>query len=396
MKKFLGIALVVLTFFAFATILAIGGNIIVQNGQINASTGISLGGKLLSNSAGTLSWEGNKINSGENFTNLIAAFPGTCPSGWTEYTAAKGKVIVGINTSKTQFDNIGEVGGEIQHTLTIAEMPSHTHTVSSKPAGIYYESDAFGGVDPSSNFGTLTVPATGSGNAHNILQPYIVLRYCQKNQGADFAEWIPTKDSILIPGTIVSIDTENFNMITKTKSEYDSKAIGIITTQPGWIIGNENKDSAQMALSGRVPAIVLVKENEIAQGDFIASSNISGIGMKAIKIGKAIGQALESTENWNSETCVHIQNIDEINWPIDNGNNDLHPCYYLPDGTIVGKIMVLVENIWYSPQTEIAELKEKMEKLSEQNQDLIMEFKILKEDNAKFKQELCEKNGLTC
>lgn len=42
-----------------------------------------------------------------------------------------GKVIVGLDTGDTDFDTIGETGGEKAHTLLSTEMPSHTHTQDS-------------------------------------------------------------------------------------------------------------------------------------------------------------------------------------------------------------------------------------------------------------------------
>lgn len=39
----------------------------------------------------------------------------------------KGKVPVGLDAAQTEFDALGESGGSKTHTLTVAEMPSHTH-----------------------------------------------------------------------------------------------------------------------------------------------------------------------------------------------------------------------------------------------------------------------------
>ena len=40
----------------------------------------------------------------------------------------KGRVAVGRDAAQTEFDTLGETGGAKTHTLTTAEMPSHTHT----------------------------------------------------------------------------------------------------------------------------------------------------------------------------------------------------------------------------------------------------------------------------
>lgn len=39
----------------------------------------------------------------------------------------KGRVVVGVDAAQTEFDALGETGGAKTHTLTVAEMPSHTH-----------------------------------------------------------------------------------------------------------------------------------------------------------------------------------------------------------------------------------------------------------------------------
>jgi microcystin-dependent protein len=83
----------------------------------------------------------------------------------------KGKVVVGYNSAETEFDALGETGGTKTHTLTEAELAAHTHTVTN---GVTAGLSSLGG-GGSINVGQVTTSSTGSGNAHNNLQPYIVL-----------------------------------------------------------------------------------------------------------------------------------------------------------------------------------------------------------------------------
>ena len=61
------------------------------------------------------------------------------------------------------------------HTLTTAELPSHTHGLnipSSENGGSYNAHALF--PDGSSSNQAFTTDSTGSGSAHNNVQPYIV------------------------------------------------------------------------------------------------------------------------------------------------------------------------------------------------------------------------------
>jgi microcystin-dependent protein len=129
-----------------------------------------------------------------------------------------GRTPVGIDTTQTEFNALGEAGGAKTHTLTTAEIPghshpntatvsitggAHTHQLPLGTGGINGVGDTAyrqgGGTDPNfrtgfestgdgygssiathTHSGTVTMTNnnnTGGGGAHNNLQPYIVTNY---------------------------------------------------------------------------------------------------------------------------------------------------------------------------------------------------------------------------
>ena len=85
----------------------------------------------------------------------------------------RGKALVGYKSGAANFGPLGASVGEAAHTLSAAEMPSHTH-------GIGYGANVVGGSspNPTSLAGTNTSPATtsaGSTGAHNNIQPSLVV-----------------------------------------------------------------------------------------------------------------------------------------------------------------------------------------------------------------------------
>ena len=92
----------------------------------------------------------------------------------------KGKVPVGRDSGDTSFDTLGETGGAKTHTLSVAEMPPHSHAaaVDGGSGGSMTAITAFDyNRQPLYYVGT---NSNGSGNAHNNLQPYIVFNYIIK------------------------------------------------------------------------------------------------------------------------------------------------------------------------------------------------------------------------
>ncbi len=92
----------------------------------------------------------------------------------------KGRVPVGRDAAQAEFDTLGETGGAKTHTLTVNELPSHTHTYTRAEANAT-GTVAGGQVVQSVGLQADTTGATGGGAAHNNLQPYLVLNYLIKH-----------------------------------------------------------------------------------------------------------------------------------------------------------------------------------------------------------------------
>ena len=111
-----------------------------------------------------------------NSAAVVNAIGGTT---WTAFGA--GKVLVGVDASDADFNTVEETGGAKTHTLSIAELPSHTHSydrqnTSTDNISIDDITRTTGG-----NSGA-TSGATGSGSAHNNVQPYITVYMWKRTQ----------------------------------------------------------------------------------------------------------------------------------------------------------------------------------------------------------------------
>jgi len=91
--------------------------------------------------------------------------------GGTWEAWGSGKVPVGVNTQETEFNTVEKTGGAKTHTLSVAEMPSHTHDI---PTALAAATLGFAGSGTyGSGVGSTVTNAKGGGNSHNNLQPYI-------------------------------------------------------------------------------------------------------------------------------------------------------------------------------------------------------------------------------
>lgn len=102
--------------------------------------------------------------------------------GGTWIAWGSGKVPVGVDTSDTNFNTVEKTGGEKTHTLTVEEMPKHSHNVicefgANPDSNMHPGKGGYAQVAGSTSTTRISransISNTGSGAAHNNLQPYI-------------------------------------------------------------------------------------------------------------------------------------------------------------------------------------------------------------------------------
>ena len=111
---------------------------------------------------------------GSIYISTVSTNPGTLLGTGTWVAFGAGRTLVGLDSGDTDFDTAEETGGAKTHTLTTDEIPSHTHGATAYRADGADEITQFGNASDLTDSRSVTTAATGGGQAHNNLQPYIV------------------------------------------------------------------------------------------------------------------------------------------------------------------------------------------------------------------------------
>lgn len=145
------------------------------------------------------------------------------------------RVPVGKDSNDTDFGSLGNTGGEKEHTLTVEEMPSHSHMqfvgANSGSWGVRSDYNSDGNCMPYDQGNTGT---TGGGEAHNILQPYIVTNYIIKafQSSGVVATVIDNLNSTSVTdalsanqGNVLGNPIEKFQITLGSAYAYDTNAV---------------------------------------------------------------------------------------------------------------------------------------------------------------------------
>lgn len=129
----------------------------------------------------------------------------------------------------------------------------------------------------------------------------------------DIAEWTPARSN-LPAGTVVSLDPLKSNTVMAANRRYDTHVAGVVSAQPGVVLGEPGPNKVLVATTGRVKVKVDARRHPIHIGDLLVASNIPGVAMKSQPFmvrgrlmhrpGTIIGKALESLPNGRGEISV--------------------------------------------------------------------------------------------
>jgi hypothetical protein len=129
----------------------------------------------------------------------------------------------------------------------------------------------------------------------------------------DVAEWVPSTQK-LATGTVVVVDPAAVNGVLASATAYDTSVAGVVSAQPGLILGDEGEGKVKVATTGRVRVKVDATREPVRAGDLLVSGDRPGYAMKSqpLKVGNRkihapgtiIGKALEPLAAGTGEILV--------------------------------------------------------------------------------------------
>jgi hypothetical protein len=129
----------------------------------------------------------------------------------------------------------------------------------------------------------------------------------------DVAEWVPSTTD-LAPGTVVVLNPARDNEVMASAHSYDTAVAGVVSAQPGLILGVGSDTKEQIATSGRVLVRVDARNAAVRVGDLLVTSELPGTAMRSQPIdlgghkihqpGTIIGKALQPLESGVGEILV--------------------------------------------------------------------------------------------
>ncbi|MFY9227965.1 MAG: tail fiber protein [Candidatus Microsaccharimonas sp.] len=163
----------------------------IETGVAELPAGTSISGYWTSIPSGYLAEDG-AASSRASYPDLFAALGTTYGAGDGSTTFnvpnSQGRASVNLNPTDTEFDSLLDLPGSKTETLTIAQIPAHTHLqYIGQPDDLNFtgvNTQIPPGDGPVIGLNGLTYTPTGGGGSHNNIQPSITKLYAIKNSSA--------------------------------------------------------------------------------------------------------------------------------------------------------------------------------------------------------------------
>lgn len=122
----------------------------------------------------------------------------------------------------------------------------------------------------------------------------------------DFAEMFPVTEAVSA-GEVVVFSDKKDSVKRSSGTTYDSRIAGIVSTQPGFLAGNNVDGHVPIALAGRVPTYVSNENGSISIGDPLTTSSKPGYAMKATQAGPIVGYAMQAFSGSTGSISVFVR-----------------------------------------------------------------------------------------
>ncbi len=143
---------------------------------------------------------------------------------------------------------------------------------------------------------------------------------CSGAPTADYAEQYPVETGIsygdiVVPGAreVTTTEGQTITQLVKSSEPYQGPIAGIVSnnygdfTSAGYNI-EAGDNPMPIALVGRVPVKVTNEGGAIQVGDYLTTSSTAGRAMKASKVGRVIGMALQNWDGVSDTIMVQVNN----------------------------------------------------------------------------------------
>jgi len=129
----------------------------------------------------------------------------------------------------------------------------------------------------------------------------------------DVAEWVPARPG-LSDGTVLVVDRDRGNHVLASSTPYDTGVAGVVSTQPGILLGQPGSEKVKVSHNGRVKVKVDAGYGAVKIGDLLVTSSTAGYAMRSVPVevggtvihrpGTILGKALEQLESGQGEILV--------------------------------------------------------------------------------------------